>query len=310
MKLFYTVPESLANLPLQRFLKRQGVSLSLWRRLKHNGTVTVNGRQVIAALTVLQAGDTLTCELAETSPVEPFAAPLDIRYEDDFLLIVNKPIDQLVHPVSRQRPEITLANAVTHYYRTTGQNLIFHPLHRLDRNTSGLVLVAKQPHIQSCLTSPAGARFQRHYLGIAQGPIQPAAGIISIPLGRRPDSLIEQQPSAAGKPAATRYQLLAQTDTLSLLKLSPITGRTHQIRVHLAAIGHPLLGDDLYGSPSPDIARQALHACCVELLHPATRQFLRISAPPPPDFLHLLERFQGALPHAAPATCLSFHAAP
>ncbi|MGP1367474.1 MAG: RluA family pseudouridine synthase [Schwartzia sp. (in: firmicutes)] len=287
MKLHYIVPEALTPLPVRAFLKRQGVSLRLWRSLKHNGTVTVNGEAVIAALTTLQPGDALTCELEETSPIEPIPMPLDIRYEDDALLIVNKPIAQLVHPVSRHRPEATLANAVTHYYQATGQNLIFHPLHRLDRNTSGLLLIAKQPHIQSSLTSTSSPRFHRQYLGIAMGQLRPTEGAIDLPLGRKPGSLIEQQPTPAGKSAKTCYRVLTETEDASLLALSPITGRTHQIRVHLTALGHPLIGDDLYGTPSPLIPRQALHAFRLDLIHPVTRQPLSVSAPPPDDFLRL-----------------------
>ena len=292
MKLHYIVPEALTPLPVRAFLKRQGVSLRLWRSLKHNGTVTVNGEAVIAALTTLQPGDALTCELEETSSIEPIPMPLDIRYEDDALLVVNKPIAQLVHPVSRRRPEATLANAVTHYYQATGQPLIFHPLHRLDRNTSGLLLIAKQPHIQAALTSASSPRFHRQYLGVARGQLRPTEGTIDLPLGRKPGSLIEQQPSPEGKSAKTRYRVLAETEGASLLALAPITGRTHQIRVHLAALGHPLVGDDLYGVPSPLIARQALHAYRLDLIHPVTRQPLSVSAPPPDDFLRLSALFK------------------
>ena len=217
MNLHYVVPNDLTELSVRSFLKRQGFSLHLWRRLKHNGTVRVNRQPVIAALAILHPGDELTCELAESSPIKPMPLPLDIRYEDDYLLIVNKPIRQLVHPVSRQRSEITLANAVTYYYETTGQSLIFHPLHRLDRNTSGLVLIAKQPHIQAALTSPTGANFHRRYVGIIQGTIHPPEGVIDLPLGRRPGSLIEQQPSPNGKPARSRYRLLAKDADISLL---------------------------------------------------------------------------------------------
>ena len=287
MNLRYLIPATSAPLSVKAFLKRQGVSLHLWRSLKHNGTITVNGQPVIAALTTLSPGDELICTLAETSPIAPIPMPLDIRYEDNALLIVNKPAGQLVHPVSRKRPEKTLANAVTHYYQTTGQSLIFHPLHRLDRNTSGLLLIAKQPHIQAALTSKAGARFCRHYVGVATGRIRPTEGVIDIPLARKPGSLIEQVPSKNGKCAQTRYRLLAETDDLSLLSIAPVTGRTHQIRVHFAALGHPLLGDDLYGTPSHVLPRQALHAFRLELTHPITQQPLSVRVPPPEDFFRL-----------------------
>ena len=292
MNLHYIIPNDLTELSVRSFLKRQGFSLHLWRRLKHNGTVRINRQPVIAALAILHPGDELTCELTESSPIKPMPLPLDIRYEDDYLLIVNKPIQQLVHPVSRQRSEATLANAVTYYYETTGQILIFHPLHRLDRNTSGLVLIAKQPHIQATLTSPTGANFHRRYVGIIHGTIHPPEGVIDLPLGRRPGSLIEQQPSPSGKPAQSRFRLLAKDADISLLELSPLTGRTHQLRVHLAAIGHPLLGDDLYGISSALIARPALHAFQIEFIHPVTKKLLCVSAPPPEDFMQIIKSRQ------------------
>ncbi len=294
MNLRFLVPGTQEALPLRSFLKRQGFSLHLWRRLKHQGRVTVNGETVIAALTSVGPGDEVICEMPEASPVEPLAMPLDIRYEDDWLLIVNKPPQQLVHPVSRKRPEPTLANAVTHYYETTGQPLIFHPLHRLDRNTSGLVLIAKQPHVQARLTSPRGALFHRRYLGITEGAPPTPEGLIDAPLARKEGSLIEQTVTPAGRPAQTRYRTLARAEGLTLLELSPLTGRTHQIRVHLAHLGLPLLGDDLYSQPSPLIARQALHAWRVELPHPATGEPLTVTAPPPEDMGQLLRRFAAA----------------
>ncbi len=294
MNLRFRVPETQESLPLRSFLKRQGFSLHLWCRLKHQGRVTVNGGTVIAALTTVGPGDEIICEMPEASPVEPLEMALDIRYEDDLLLIVNKPPQQLVHPVSRRRPEPTLANAVTHYYAATGQPLIFHPLHRLDRNTSGLVLIAKQPHVQARLTSPRGALFHRRYLGITEGAPEPPEGLIDAPLARKEGSLIEQVVTPAGRPAQTRYRTLARAEGLALLELSPLTGRTHQIRAHLAHAGRPLLGDDLYGAPSSLIARQALHAWRVELVHPATGAPLTVTAPPPEDMRTLLRRFAAA----------------
>ncbi len=294
MNLRFQVPETQETLTLRSFLKRQGFSLHLWRRLKHQGQVTVNGTAVIAALTSVGPGDDIRCEMPESSPVEPLDLPLEICYEDEFLLIVNKPPCQLVHPVSRRRPEPTLANAVTHYYEATGQPLIFHPLHRLDRNTSGLVLIAKQPHVQARLTSPQGAKFHRRYLGIIAGALEPAEGLIDAPLARKEGSLIEQVVDPAGRPAQTEYRTLDRAAGLSLLELSPVTGRTHQIRAHLAHLGHPLLGDDLYGPPSALIDHQALHAWKVELVHPATEESLVVTARPAAAFRRLLERFESA----------------
>ena len=284
MKISFTLPDDANEIPAKKFLRQNGVSVHLWRRIKHNGTVTVNGKPVIIALTMLHAGDTLTCTLDETSPIEPIEMTLDIRYEDDYLLIVNKPTPLLVHPVSHKKPEPTLANGVTYYYEKTHQNLIFHPMHRLDRNTSGLVLIAKAPHMQSQLTGKDGALFHRRYIGIASGIVTPPDGIIDAPIARKPGSIIEQEVNRAeGKPAVTRYRTMATLGDETLLDIAPVTGRTHQIRVHLASIGHPLIGDDLYGEQSNKINRQALHAYRIDLIHPVTKERLTVTAPLPED---------------------------
>ncbi len=289
MNISFDITQEFDGISIKSFLRHQGISLHLWRRLKHNGVTLVNGNPVIAAITNLKAGDRLICRLTESSPIEPIKMELDIRYEDEFLLIVNKPTPLLVHPVTHKKPEATLANGVTYYYQKTNQNLIFHPMHRLDRNTSGLVLIAKEPHMQSQLTSNSGSKFHRKYIGIINGIISPCDGVIDSPIAKKPGSIIEQQVDIEnGKFAQTEYKTLFTFDDKSLLELSPVTGRTHQIRVHLASIGHPLLGDDLYGQKSNIISRQALHAYKIILIHPVTKQSLSITAPLPDDMKNIL----------------------
>ncbi len=285
----YRIDERADELSVRSFLKRQGLSTHLWRRLKHQGKLSINGKPVLrATLATLRAGDILRCEIPETSVIEPQNIPLDICYEDEHLIIVNKPAQMLVHPIAKEQRG-TLANAVAYYYATKKEPCVFHPTHRLDRNTTGLVLIAKQPHIQSLLTGKDGPRFHRTYLAIAEGHLGETEGEIDLPLRRKPNSFIEQEIHPTGKPAVTRWRVLEEAEELSLVELSPVTGRTHQLRVHLAAIGHSILGDDLYGTASPLIARQALHAYRLDLIHPVTQKPLIVKALPPEDFLHAME---------------------
>ncbi len=291
MILDYQIDEAFDGFSLRSFLKRQGLSTHLWRRLKHQGTLSVNGEPILrATLATLNAGDFLRCAIPEESAVEPQNIPLDVRYEDENLLVVNKPSHMLVHPIAKEQHG-TLANAVAYYYETKKEPCVFHPTHRLDRNTTGLVLIAKQPHIQSLLTAKGGPRFHRTYLAITQGHFAEKEGAIDLPLRRKPTSFIEQEAHADGKPALTHYRVLKEADDVSLVELRPATGRTHQLRVHLAAVGHSILGDDLYGEKSALIDRQALHACRLDLVHPVTREPLTVEAPPPKDLEGVLEYF-------------------
>ena len=296
MILEYRIDERTNGLSVRSFLKRQGLSTHLWRRLKHQGMLSINEQPILrATLASVRTGDVLRCEIPEASNIEPQNIPLDIRYEDDYLLVVNKPAHMLVHPIAKEQHG-TLANAVAYYYETKKASCIFHPAHRLDRNTTGLVLIAKQPHIQSLLTGKDGPRFHRTYIAITHGNFAAAEGTIDLPIRRKNGSFVEQETHEEGKPAVTRFCVLAETDTFSLVELRPITGRTHQLRVHLAAVGHPILGDDLYGTPSPLITRQALHARYLNLVHPVTHRPLTVEAPLPEDLVRALKDCKMAIP--------------
>ena len=287
MKIEYEVPKTLAEISVRAFLVQKGFSVHLWRKLKNSGTTFVNGQPVIAALTKLKAGDIIKCEIPESTSIPPINGPLEILYEDDALLFVNKPAGLLVHPLAHGNEE-TLLNYAAYHLQTESQNLIPHPVHRLDRNTTGIVMIAKLPHVQHMLTENGSLRFHRKYLAILEGAPTPAEGTINAPIGRKPGSIIERCVSDTGKPAATDYKTIAVWDNYSLVEAAPITGRTHQIRVHFSHIGCPLVGDDLYGGSRDHLQRQALHAYLMELTHPVTHQPLRITAPIPPDFEKLL----------------------
>ncbi len=290
----YTVPEEMTACSAKSFLKQKGVSGSLFRRIKNSGSFYVNGASVHAAVTTLHGGDRIAYDYPESpQEMEPEPIPLDILYEDDDLIIVNKPAGLLVHPTPKTMNG-TLANALLWHYRQQGKPTVFHCVHRLDRMTSGLLLAAKRPEIQHLLSTKEGRLFHREYLALAEGIVEPSKGMIDLPIARNPASIITRMVSPEGKPARTCYERenILSLDTgekCSLLRLRLITGRTHQIRVHLSHLGHPLLGDDLYGGSLTHISRQALHAERICLNHPITGKPIDLRAPLPEDMLKILE---------------------
>ncbi len=214
---------------------------------------------------------------------------LDIRFEDEHLLVLNKPAPLAVIPSSLSPVEATLANGLAHYL---GPGFSFHPVNRLDRGTTGLMAVAKNGYVHDRLRRQLHTdAFRREYLAVCVGTPDPPEGRVDLPIARAPGSALKRQVDPAGKPAATNYRVLEIRSPFSLVALTPRTGRTHQIRVHMAALGCPLAGDWLYGTEDRNlIARPALHAARLELLHPVTGQALSLSAPPPADMTTLLER--------------------
>lgn len=282
------LPEALASMPARAFLaQNQGISNTIWKRIKHSGTFRVNGELVNAARTELKTGDIVTYDILRPSNITAEDLPLDIRYEDDWLLVINKPAGQLVHPTT-QEAHGTLANAVLFHYEQQGEAHAYHPVHRLDRETSGLVLIAKQPQIQYKL-SPKGVKtFHREYLALIPGELTPPAGTVDAPIARALPSIILRKVSPDGQAARTHYKTLRTNHQISLVHLTLETGRTHQIRVHMAHLGHPLLGDDLYGGTRERIDRQALHACRLSFTHPMTGQAICIEAPLPADMQRIV----------------------
>ena len=275
-------------MPARAFLaQNQGISNTIWKRIKHSGTFRVNGELVNAARTELKTGDIVTYDILRPSNITAEDLPLDIRYEDDWLLVINKPAGQLVHPTT-QEAHGTLANAVLFHYEQQGEAHAYHPVHRLDRETSGLVLIAKQPQIQYKL-SPKGVKtFHREYLALIPGELTPSAGTVDAPIARALPSIILRKVSPDGQSARTHYETLRTNHQISLVHLTLETGRTHQIRVHMAHLGHPLLGDDLYGGTRERIDRQALHACRLSFTHPMTGQAISLEAPLPADMQRIV----------------------
>lgn len=280
-----TLPEG-AECPAKAYLMRVcGVSSGLWKRIKHSGTFAVNGIPAIAAHTTLRTSDIVSYELPIVSSVTPERLPLAIVYEDVDLLIIDKPAGQLVHPTTKEAHG-TVANAILGLYEERGIRLDFHPCHRLDRNTTGLLLIAKHPEVQYQIAKQS--TLTREYLGLIDGMLTPTEGTIDAPIARALPSIILRCVSPNGKPARTHYQTEWTNRRHSLLHLRLETGRTHQIRVHLAHLGHPLLGDGLYGGSTELIPRHALHSAQLTLTHPHTGERLSVTSPLPNDMARIL----------------------
>ncbi|MBT9155765.1 MAG: Ribosomal large subunit pseudouridine synthase D [Firmicutes bacterium] len=276
--------------------KELGMSRQMLIRLKRSGEVLQNGQPAyLNALAV--SGDVLTIVLREekTPAVDPEDIPLNIAFEDDYLTVVNKPPGLVVHPTKGYMTG-TLAHALAFHWQTQGVPCVFRPVHRLDRDTSGLVIIAKNPHVQAVLTSQQhSGEWEKYYLAIVRGEIAATEGSISAPIARVGNGSRARAVAPEGRPALTLWQRLELFSGASLVRVRLLTGRTHQIRVHLAHIGHPVLGDDVYGGATPLIARQALHASEIAFTHPATAERVKVTAPLPADISALLVALSGGI---------------
>ncbi|MDD6194853.1 MAG: RluA family pseudouridine synthase [Lachnospiraceae bacterium] len=273
------------------FFKEKHFPHKMQVQLKQNPEqVCVNGHAVMLR-TPLRPQDILALHIVETeqSHITPVKMPLDIVYEDEDILVVNKPAMLPIHP-SINHYEDTLANGLMHYYSKEASPFVFRCLNRLDRDTSGLTLVAKNPFSAAMLSRQVKAReLHRTYLAIVEGKL-PASGTIDAPIGRAKDSAILREVNAeTGQSAITHYTCLDTRNGLSLASITLETGRTHQIRVHMTSIGHPLPGDFLYNPTNRQLQRQALHSASLTFAHPVTGQMLTFHAPIPKDMQRLLE---------------------
>lgn len=287
MKISYTVDAAHDGRELRQLVRAPlGLSAKLWKHIKWNGTILVNGKAIRNARLCVRAGDELTLLWQEASPVVPVNLPLAILYEDETFLVVNKPAGMIVHPTHRAARD-TLVHAVAGYFERRGEAAGIHPLYRLDRDTTGIVILAKSARIQHAMTKHHG-QIYREYLALVRGNLDRPSGCIDMPIGRDPSKANHWQVRADGRRALTEYETIASWPSYSLLKIHLLTGRTHQIRVHFAALGHPLLGDTAYGAPGDAISRQALHAWRIHFHHPDTGKEIRIEAPIPEDMCRLI----------------------
>lgn len=290
-KLTYEITRKDSALTVESFLKTREYSRQVIIQLKKtkNG-ILVNGEWAYVK-TVLKEGDFLEIFLEETVSSEHIPAvsmPLSIVYEDEDILVLNKPCDTPVHP-SINNYENTLANGVAWYYQEQGETFIFRCINRLDRDTTGLLVLAKNTFSASVLSAQMKRReIHRTYLAAVCGTPEPSSGTISAPIARKDGSAIERCVDFEhGETAVTHYSVEQTGDKYSLVKLQLETGRTHQIRIHMNHIGHPLPGDYLYHPDFTDIQRVALHSYKLEFLHPITKEELHFTAPLPDDMKHL-----------------------
>lgn len=273
---------------LREALSIWGISKRTLTSIKFDGgRLLVNGQEKTVRHP-LSVGDVVTVlfPLEEVSPgLIPQEGTLDIVYEDEVLLIVNKPPGQSTIP-SREHPSGTLANTVAHYYEQKSIPSTVHILTRLDRDTSGLVCLVKNRHMHHIMNQ--GHVLNKTYEAIVHGEIQQSQQEIIEPIGRKNSSIIEREIREDGLYAHTDIRVIRRQSQFTHVSCLLHTGRTHQIRVHLAHIGHPIVGDDLYGGKVDLIKRQALHCKSLDIKHPLTGEMMKFESPLPNDMKKLL----------------------
>ncbi len=283
-ELCYTVPPAFDGDTMQNFLRRDcGLSWRMVVKLKRvERGITLDGVPV-RTIDRIKAGQTVRLRMPEdTVRIDAVDMPLAVVWEDDNLLVVNKPPYLAVHP-SAGLPDPTLANAVVGYYRRRGEEHSFRPVNRLDRNTSGLLLVGKNAHATYALAG----KVHKEYLALVLGNLQ-GAGCIDQPIRVKDGCCITREVGEGGKPSITHYEALASNGSVTLVRLWLETGRTHQIRVHMAWLGYPLAGDTMYGTDETVLPRHGLHCYRMAFTHPLTGEALSLSAPLPEDMAALV----------------------
>ncbi len=279
----YLIPHEADGQTVQTFLRREcGMSWRMVVKLKRveNG-IMLDGVHV-RTIDPIHVGQTLTVTMPDdVVRIEGADLPLDVVFEDEHILVVNKPPYLAVHP-SAGKPDPTLANAVVSYFEKQGVPLSFRPLNRLDRNTSGLLLAAKNPHMTFLMRNTA----KKRYIAIVKGKLD-GCGTIDQPIRIKDGCTIQREVGEGGKDSVTHWETLAANEEFSVLSVVIETGRTHQIRVHMSWLGHPLVGDTMYGEDE-SLPRHALHCEQMSFAHPASDQEILLHAPLPDDMREFL----------------------
>ena len=281
----YTVTVEDEGKRLREILRgRMQISYSAMKSAKWNGEIRVNGARSTVDVRV-RPGERIEVLMPERQPVfipEAFEIPLEIPYEDEWMMIVDKPAP-LASQSSRSRPGNSLENAV-YSYLGQPEGFIYRPVNRLDKGTSGLMVIAKDGHSQDLLQRKLlTADFRREYVAMTAGIPEPEEGVIDLPIGKADGATVRREIRQDGKPARTHYRVTEKRpDGRAMVRLRLETGRTHQIRVHLAAIGCPVCGDFLYGTEMPEEfpGRFALHSAYVRVRHPMTGAFIEMESAP------------------------------
>ncbi len=317
---FVVEPEA-RGMRLSKYLfDRLKLSRTLVRKAKAAGGILVDGRPARTSH-VLAGGEVVEVRVVQEGRVEPEPVPIQVVWEDPYLLVVDKPAGMVVHPV-RDYVSGTLANGVAYHLLQSGSDPVARPVQRIDRETSGLVLFAKEPAVAGLLSRELERqKLERRYIALVEGAVAADAGTVDKPLRRvwghpvarevaegprTPEQerllaeaaaagrALREDWTAAGQPAVTHWRVLRRWPAATMLELRLETGRTHQIRVHMAHLGHPLLGDELYGGSRRLIGRQALHAAGLAFAHPVTGEMMRFEAPLPPDLADLVARLDAS----------------
>ena len=289
----YIIDEDSAGLRVEQFLRRKrysGQNLSEIKRMPKS--ILVNGVHYYMRQE-LSTGDHLQvriCETQNSEKIPPTKLPLDIVYEDEDLLVLNKPAGMPIHP-SLNNYTNSIANALAYYFQSQGKPFIFRCCNRLDRDTSGLTIVSKHLVSGSILSDMTKYReVHREYLAIARGSVTPSEGTIQAPLGRKDGTIIERTVDwEHGEDAVTHYKVVKEANGHSLVSLRLETGRTHQIRIHMKHLGYPLIGDYLYNPDMEYMTRQALHSHHMEFTHPITGEHMSFTAPLPEDMARVMQ---------------------
>ncbi len=297
MKLLYEVKDNKYSTIKEVLKDYFQISDRLLTKLKKYNHIFINDETKFVDYKI-NIGDKILVDLSfeeESENIHPRKMDLDILFEDEAILIINKPVNLPVHP-SILHFEDSLSNGVKFYFETINLKTKIRPVNRLDKDTSGIVIFAKNEYIQEMLIKEMKNNiFKKEYYAILEGAIEDHFFKIDYPIARKNNSIIEREVNSNGALSITYLELIKNFETasqnkkLAFVKFSLETGRTHQIRVHSKYIGHPILGDTLYGNPSSLISRQALHAFKVTFIHPITKEALTIEAPLPQDMKSLIK---------------------
>lgn len=284
-QLTFLVTEEYNKVNALTFLKAKcKLSSRMITRLKREKNGILMDGKLLRTIDLVEKGKIVVINLPdESSQITPVKGELKIAYEDEYLLIVDKPPLMPVHPV-KQHQNDTLANIVTFYQQNKGENYVFRAINRLDRDTSGLVLITKDRYCANKLKTG----IHKEYYALCHGKIE-SNGTICAPIGLLEDSKMVRHVLTEGTPAITHYEVISSCEEFTFLKLVLETGKTHQIRCHMSHLGHPLLGDDLYGGLRKKISRQALHCGSMAFEHPVTGEKIDVKCDVPYDMLSIIK---------------------
>lgn len=288
----WTVCDEHNGMMLRDFLRTEKqISKKALAEIKFAGGFLFVNDVEVTVRTVLKAGDIVTVIFPFEQPsatIQKENIPLHIVYEDDHLLVINKEANMATIP-SFEHPSHTLANAVLYYYEQKNIQGTFHAVNRLDKDTSGLLIIAKHRYAHDLMTKQQKlGNVKREYVAIVHGVMKEQKGTIKKPIGRKEDSIIERVVRSDGQEAITHFEVVRRYHDRTVVQIELETGRTHQIRVHFSSIGHPLLGDDLYGGKLDQIKRQALHSSRCQFYHPFLEKTFTFTVEVPEDMKKLL----------------------